>query len=83
VGLRIGELSLGGDFDGVLPWGYVDNRPFLRCMHNFGLCLWRLGRFEDAEALFLRMLRLNPLDNQGVRFLIGDVRARNPWKDIP
>jgi hypothetical protein len=27
-------------FDGVLPWGQIDNRPFLRCMHGFGLCLW-------------------------------------------
>ncbi|MEK7329297.1 MAG: cytoplasmic protein, partial [Candidatus Eisenbacteria bacterium] len=46
VGLRIGELSIAGDFDGLLPWGHIDNRPFLRCMHGFGLSLWRLGRFE-------------------------------------
>lgn len=39
VGFRIGELSLGRDFDGVLPWGWIDNRPFLRCMHGFGVCL--------------------------------------------
>jgi len=49
VGLRIGELSLGDDFTGVLPWGMIDNRPFLRCMHGYGLCLWRLGRFDEAE----------------------------------
>ncbi len=41
VGMRIGELSLGPDFDGLLHCGNVDNRPFLRCMHGFGLCLWR------------------------------------------
>jgi len=40
VGLRIGELSLGDDFNGVLPWGLIDNRPFLRCKHGYGLCLW-------------------------------------------
>ncbi len=39
VGLRIGELSLGESFEGVLPWGHIDNRPFLRCMHGYGLCL--------------------------------------------
>ncbi|MFH1314753.1 MAG: tetratricopeptide repeat protein, partial [Candidatus Eisenbacteria bacterium] len=66
VGLRIGELSLGDDFDGVLPWGHIDNRPFLRCMHGYGLCLWRLGRFDEAEHIFHRMLWLNPSDNQGV-----------------
>lgn len=81
VGLRIGELSLGDDFEGVLPWGHINNRPFLRCMHGFGLCLWRRGRFEEAGRVFGRMLWLNPSDNQGVRFLIRDVRARNTWKE--
>ncbi|HQL91389.1 MAG TPA: cytoplasmic protein [Syntrophales bacterium] len=78
VGLRIGELSLGGDFNGLLPWGLVDNRPFLRCMHGYGLCLWRLGRFGEAGRLFKRMLWLNPSDNQGVRFLIDAVKAKTP-----
>jgi tetratricopeptide (TPR) repeat protein len=81
VGLRIGELSLGDDFGGLLPWGLVDNRPFLRCMHGYGLCLWRLGRFEEAERIFRRMLWLNPSDNQGARFLIDDVRAGTAWED--
>jgi tetratricopeptide (TPR) repeat protein len=80
VGLRIGELSLGDSFDGVLHWGHIDNRPFLRCLHGYGLCLWRLGRFEEAGSVFDRMLWLNPSDNQGVRFLIEDVRARRVWE---
>lgn len=81
VGVRIGEFSLGPDFDGLLPWGHIDNRPFLRCMHGFGLCLWRLERFEEAEHVFERMLWLNPSDNQGVRFLIDDVRTKTAWKN--
>jgi hypothetical protein len=81
VGLRIGELALGNDFDGLLPWGHIDNRPFLRCMHGYGLCLWRLGRFDEAERVFDRMLWLNPSDNQGVRFLIEDVRAGRTWEE--
>ncbi len=79
VGLRIGELSLGDDFSGVLPWGLIDNRPFLRCMHAYGLCLWRLGRFEEAAHIFHRMLWLNPSDNQGVRFFIDEVKAKTAW----
>lgn len=82
VGLGIGRLSLGSDFLGVLPWGCDDNRPFLRCMHGFGLCLWRLGRFEEAEGVFLEMLGLNPVDNQGVRFLLDPVRAHRSWDDF-
>jgi hypothetical protein len=81
VGLRIGELSLGDGFDGVLLWGHIDNRPFLRCMHGYGLCLWRLGHFDAAERVFDRMLWLNPSDNQGVRFLIDEVRAGAAWEE--
>ena len=81
VGLRIGKLSLGNDFSDVLPWGLIDNRPFLRCMHGYGLCLWRLGRFDEAERVFDRMLWLNPSDNQGVRFLIDDVKAKIAWEN--
>jgi hypothetical protein len=71
VAVRIGKLSLGPDFVGLLPWGHIDNRPFLRGMHGFGGCLWRLGRFEEGERVFVRMPWLNPSDNQGVRFLLG------------
>jgi len=81
VGFRIGELSLSDDFDGVLPWGHIDNRPFLRCMHGFGLCLWRLGQFAQASQVFGRMLWLNPSDNQGIRFLIDDIRAKRTWEN--
>jgi len=81
TGLRIGELSLGNDFSGVLPWGLIDNRPFLRCMHGYGLCLWCLERFDEAERIFDRMLWLNPTDNQGVRFLIDEVKAGIVWED--
>jgi hypothetical protein len=80
VGLRIGERSLAEGFDGLLPWGLVDNRPFLRCMHGFGLCLWRLERLDDAGRVFERMLWLNPSDNQGARFLLPSVRSGETWK---
>jgi hypothetical protein len=71
VGVRIGEFSLGKGFDGVLQWGYMNNRPFLRCMQGYGLCLSSLGRHKEAEEVFTRMLWLNPTDNQGIRFLLG------------
>jgi hypothetical protein len=81
VGMRIGELSLGENFEGLLPWGHVNNRPFLRCLNGYGLCLWRLGRFKEADEVFTRMLWLNPTDNQGVRFLIHDVRNGEAWHE--
>ena len=81
IGMRIGELSLGAGFDGVLPWGWIDNRPFLRCMHGYGLCLWRLGRTSEAAAVFERMLWLNPSDNQGERFNLHWIREGRAWED--
>jgi hypothetical protein len=82
AGVAIGERSLPEAFDGVLPWGWIDNRPFLRCLHGYGLCLWRLGRLVDAEAVFVALLWLNPTDNQGARELVGPVRARMAWEPI-
>jgi tetratricopeptide (TPR) repeat protein len=81
IRLRIGELSLGEGFEAVLPWGHVDHRPFLRCTHGYGLCLWRLGRYEEAGRVFRKMLWLNPSDNRGVRFLVEGVTAGKPWKE--
>jgi hypothetical protein len=78
VGVRIGEFSLGEGFNGV-QWGHIDNRPFLRCVHGYGLCLWRLGRLQEAEEVFTRMLWLNPTDNQGARFLLGEIREGKVW----
>jgi hypothetical protein len=34
IGLRIGKLSPGDNFTGVLSWDLINNRPFMRCMHG-------------------------------------------------
>lgn len=81
VGVRIGELSLGENSTGVLGWGLVDNRPFLRCMKGYGVCLWRLGRGDEAARVFDRMLWMSLGDNQGIRFLLPAVRDGRPWED--
>jgi hypothetical protein len=82
MGVAIGRLSLGPKFDGVLPWGCLGNRPYLRCLHGAGLCLWRLGFFKEAADVYDRMLWLNPSDNQGARFILPEVRARRSWQDF-
>ena len=80
IAIRIAELSLTPDFKELLPWGFIDNRPFLRALHGYGLCLWRLGQPENALAVFERILSLNPADNQGVRFCWNDIRNGHPWR---
>jgi hypothetical protein len=80
VGARIGELSLNSGPAPVLRWGRIYNRPFLRCLNGYGLCLWRLGCWDEAARIFDRMLWLNPSDNQGIRFLLPAVHARERWE---
>jgi len=82
AGLRIAELSFDTSFNDLLPWGYIDNRPYLRCLHGFGLCLWRAGDAQAAHRVFERMLWLNPLDNQGARFLLADIDAGKDWYQL-
>jgi hypothetical protein len=60
-------------------WLDVDSRPFMRAMHGKGLCEWRLGREEEARKVFEDMLRWNPNDKQGVRFLLRDVDEGLTW----
>lgn len=81
IGVRIGELSLPPGFDGVLLFGHLYNRPFLRCLHGYGLSLWRLGKLHEAEQVFERLLSLNPTDNQGVRLCLSDVRKGRRWEE--
>ena len=82
AGVCIGELSLGASFAGALPWSFIDNRPFLRCLNGYGLCLWRLGRFQEAAEVFERLLRFNPDDKQGARFNLKAVRSGEPWEAL-
>jgi hypothetical protein len=82
MGIRIGELSLPRGVDILLPWGRTYNRPFLRCLHGDGLCVWRAGDFAGARRVFERILSFNPNDNQGVRFCWLDVRAGRTWEEM-
>jgi len=49
IGVRIGELLLPDGFEGLLIWGRIHNRPFLRCPHGYGLCLLQKG--EETEGV--------------------------------
>lgn len=82
IGVKIGEMSFPGDNNIVLPWGRIDNRPFLRCLHGYGLSLWRMGETEEARRQFERMLWFNPSDNQGVRSILLDMDEGNTWDDV-
>ncbi len=79
--IGVAELALPDPFTGFLRWADLDNRPFGRAQHGLALALWRLGRFDGAQTALLNMLWLSPMDNQGARMLLADVRAHRRWED--
>jgi len=68
--VRIGHKAFPQDFKlgrDRLEWGWLENRPFLRCLHGLALARYDDGEIEEALRLFQELLSLNPNDNQGVR----------------
>lgn len=78
TGVAVAEASMPAGFGGVLGWGWIDNRPFLCCLHGLTLSSWRLEQHTDAEELCRAPLWLNPADNQGARELLPDITAGAP-----
>jgi tetratricopeptide (TPR) repeat protein len=68
--VRIGRKAVTQDFEpgkDRLEWGWLENRPFLRCLHGLALARYKEGQIEEALRLFQELLSLNANDNQGVR----------------
>jgi hypothetical protein len=82
LGVAIGSLTVSESFDGVLPWGLVDNRPFLRCLHGLSRALLRRDRREDAAAVLRRLLRLDPADHLCARASLAAVEAGKTWREM-
>ena len=70
-GIKAGERALGKKCfrdDVGYFWGLLDTRPYMRAMNGLAGLLWAVGEAEEAVAIWREMLRLNPGDNQGVRY---------------
>ena len=59
-----------------LPWIIMENRPFLRAYHSWGLQHFDDGHIQTALSIFKTIIALNPNDNQGVRGLLVDCYFR-------
>jgi tetratricopeptide (TPR) repeat protein len=51
-------------------WGITSTRPYMRARLGLATTLGALGRLEEAVEHFEELLRLNPEDNQGVRYML-------------
>lgn len=75
-GIRAGERALGEEYfkeNAGHFWGILATRPYMRAMEGAASCLWRMGRKEEALKIYKEMLRLNPGDNQGIRYVLTDL----------
>jgi len=71
-GLAAGEHALGPDtFEHAAGhfWSLLETRPYMRARQGVADCLWKLGRHDEALGHYRELLRLNPGDNQGIRYL--------------
>mgnify|MGYP001041662975 CR=1 FL=1 len=73
------SFSIGRD---LLPWYFLDNRPFLRAYHGLGYDFLERGEIESALSIFTNILALNPSDNQGIRGLAinCNFHLKRPWE---
>ncbi len=73
-GVEAGERALGketfedeaGDF-----WLILETRPYMRARAGLARCLWESGRCDEAIAHYRGLLKLNPHDNQGIRYILA------------
>jgi tetratricopeptide (TPR) repeat protein len=78
-GVRAGERALGPaafEEDAGHFWGIIETRPYMRAREGLASCLWRLGARRQAIEHYTDMLRLNPGDNQGIRYVLANCLLR-------
>jgi tetratricopeptide (TPR) repeat protein len=52
-------------------WGILETRPYMRARLGLAETLWTCGRRDEAVGHLRDMLRLNPNDNQGLRYTLA------------
>lgn len=65
-----------------MSWGDMDNRAFMRAVQYRADLYADDGEKEEAIKLYRLLLKLNPNDNQGVRYTISGVYAGVSGKEI-
>ena len=72
-GVAAGARAIGAEEFAALQgefWGHLETRPYMRARLALAQTLRDLGQEEEALNHCRELLRLNPNDNQGVRYLL-------------
>jgi len=84
-GVEVGVAALGPkgfkEYAGHF-WGFLETRPYMRARAGLAAALNALGQVDAAIGHYRDMLKLNPNDNQGIRYVLasclmksGDIAA--------
>lgn len=71
--VEAGERALGEEFfeeNAGYFWGILETRPYMRARSHLAECLAEAGRRDEAIDQYEALLRLNPNDNQGLRYCL-------------
>lgn len=73
AGVAAGERALGAEFfreEVGHFWGLLESRPYMRARAGLAAILYHLREKRRAADHYLDLLRLNPGDNQGIRYVL-------------
>lgn len=81
--LKLGEQQLSSEFRDHVGkfWLIVKTRPYMRARLALVNFLTAQGQHEQAIEHMAEMLRLNPIDHQGVRWLLLEWYCNMNWLD--
>ncbi|OGZ65341.1 MAG: hypothetical protein A3C50_01405 [Candidatus Staskawiczbacteria bacterium RIFCSPHIGHO2_02_FULL_43_16] len=65
-----------------MPWGDIDNRAYLRAIGWMADEYADNGKKSEAEELYRLLLKLNPNDNQGIRYTMAGLCAGISGREI-
>jgi len=73
-GVEAGQHAIGREgfhANKGMFWALTETRPYMRARCGLARCLWLAGEYAASVEHCADMLRLNPNDNQGMRFLLA------------
>jgi tetratricopeptide (TPR) repeat protein len=78
-GVEAGELALGPEgfkqYAGHF-WGFLETRPYMRARAGLASTRLQLGDVDGALTHYRDRLKLNPNDNQGIRYVLAGCLLR-------
>jgi tetratricopeptide (TPR) repeat protein len=86
AGVAAGERAIGAKLFKKLTgrfWANFKTRPYMRARAGLAECLWEMGKQAEAIAHYRDMLKLNPGDNQGIRFSLASCLLKiGDWEGL-